>query len=486
MMKKIFFVFLLYLFCVGCIQKPAVNDILPKNTQTEFALPVTPTYSPLPAMTITPSPLPEHSVKFPVLTKGLPDGMIVNTQELPIRFKTSISDIPNGNYIVYSTQDQSRYYPEEEPTVEFWAVSIDTYKKYLLFICEKCEYTPDKYIAYKDGVIYFDTRQFASEDEVMECETTIIDLYNHRATRLSLDLSSFSSGTTFFHCTTSPPLMYSGNIEYIPDFHHVSPNGRWFIFGTAPAAKQTHYPDSTDIPERTHTLLFYSTEIKEWLILETNYGITHVLWTPNDELLVEVNTDNCGGLCGGDTFRYFVSFDDFLVRDVGSLFYNYDAPSPILTSIMGWFPDGDSIATILYDYDKDIILDGICPSSMISLLNTEECKTIGNSPYYNDMLGTNVRELVLSNSGIFYLGWENASEIEKVFFIDSEGHVEYRGSLYDSFIYEVSLPLNKILINTGAKNDILTYVGLDDVSVLSDFQVRVPNGINTAFWMTIP
>lgn len=464
-MKKYLITFLLCLFCIGCISQQTISPVteqvsthLPESTTSSLSI-ASEELTPL-SPTSTSSP----NTSVPSLTKGLPNGIKVTRQELPIRFETPLASLPKGNYIVFSTSNQPIYSDSKLPTIEFWAVSIDTYEKTLLFVCEKCSYRLNQYIDYRGEKIYLGFLESG-------CGETAIDPKNQMATLVKIDLSLMTPDSPYHFCTISPNFFWD-----LFQFHPVSPDGKWQIFGTASALVK--FPN---VPDMTHNLLLYSIESDEWLTLETGKSITSILWAPNGELFVEVASDDCGGKIGA----YLVSLDDFAIHDLEPFLCNLDRISP---RILGWLPDGKNIAVgwDIYNSNQDIFsvyLDqvSVCPAESIYTFDTGQCRVLTDS-LNRDIMFSDL--LWLSENGLFIGKWTSQGG-EHISLLDLDGKIDYRGYMSNAYLSDISLELNKLLLITGKDRDILTYVDLNDVSKPSDFQIRVQN-LHTAFWLIVP
>lgn len=460
-MKIGFLVSLFCLFLIGCAapqhatEQVSVN--FPENTQTL----IVPSEEPIGLMsTVTPT----ANAEFPRLSKGLPNEVKVSSQELSIRFETPLSNIPSGNYIVYSKFDQPINANLKQPTLEFWAISVDTREKYLLFVCENCSHILNQYIAYREGQVYLGSMS-------SECGGAMIDLRNHTSVSIKVDLSLTPPESQFHFCTISPNFHRD-----IFQFHPVSPDGKWQVFGTASALAA--FPNA---PALARTLFLYSMETDEWLTLETGTGITGLLWTPNSDLLVEVTKNECGGKIGA----YLVSLDDFTVHDLKRFLCNLERPSP---RILGWFPDGRDIAIGWDIYNNTQILStididqfSICPAEAVYSVDTSRCRMIKDNllsdlPYSSP--------LWIDEQGLF-VGKGSPEGSLNVSMVNMQGSIEYRGVISSGYVFDVSLDLGKIILITGEERNILTYADLKDVSKSVDFRIPIEN-IGTAFWLIIP
>lgn len=452
---------LICLFLIGCAALQPVTEQasvnFPENTETL----IVPSEEPIGLMsTVTPT----ANAEFPRLSKGLPSEIKINRQELSIRFETPLSNIPSGNYIVYSKSSQPINADIKQPTLEFWAISVDTYEKYLLFVCENCSHILNQHIAYRDGQIYLGSMS-------SECGGAMIDLRNHTSVSIKVDLSLTPPESQFHFCTISPNFHRD-----IFQFHPVSPDGKWQIFGTASALAAL-----PNVPALARTLFLYSMETDEWLTLETGTGITGLLWAPNSDLLVEVTKNECGGKIGA----YLVSLDDFTIHDLKRFLCNLERPSP---RILGWFPDGRDIAIGWDVYNNSQILStididqfSICPAEAVYSVDTSRCRMIKDNlisdlPYSSP--------LWIDEQGLF-VGKGSPEGSLNVSMVNMQGSIEYRGVISSGYVFDVSLDLEKIILITGKERNILTYAELKDVSKLAGFRIRIEN-IGTAFWLIIP
>ena len=441
---------------IGCVAQPATEQVsvnFPENTQTS----IVPSEETIRPATATPA-------EFPRLSKGLPNEIKVSRQELPIRFETPLSNIPSGNYIVYSESNQPINADLKQPTLEFWAISIDTYEKYLLFVCENCSHILNQYIAHREGKIYLGSMS-------SECGGTVIDLRNHTSVILKVDLSLAPPESQFHFCTISPNFHRD-----IFQYHPISPSGNWQVFGTASALAA--FPN---VPALAHTLLLYSMETDEWLTLEIGTSITGVLWTPNGDLLVEVAKNECGGKIGA----YLISLEQFTIHNLKQFLCNLERPSP---RILGWLPDGRDIAVAWDVYNSSQILStvdidqfSLCPAESVYSLETSQCQKIRDNiasdlPYSSP--------LWIDEQGLF-VGKSAPKGSLNVSIVNMQGSIDYRGVVTSGYVSDVSLELRKIILITGKERNILTYASLKDVSNLADFKIFIEN-IGTAFWLIIP
>lgn len=181
-MKNCLTTFLLCLFCIGCISQQTISPVTEQVSThpPESAIPLS-IASEEPTL-LFPTSTSSPDTSAPSLTQGLPNGIKVTRQELPVRFETPLTSLPKGNYIVYSTSDQPIYSDSKFPTIEFWAISIDTYEKTLLFVCEKCSYRLHQYIGYRGEKIYLGFLESG-------CGEAVIDPKNQMATLVKIDLS---------------------------------------------------------------------------------------------------------------------------------------------------------------------------------------------------------------------------------------------------------------------------------------------------------
>ncbi|HQX17479.1 MAG TPA: hypothetical protein PLA27_13735 [Anaerolineales bacterium] len=459
-MKIGFIVSLICFFLIGCVAQPATKQVsvnFPENTETL----IVPTEEPTRLMSTV---IPTANAEFPRLSKGLPNEIKVSRQELPIRFETPLSNIPNGNYIVYSKSDQPINADLKQPTLEFWAISIDTYEKYLLFMCESCSHILNQYVAYREGQIYLGSMS-------SECGGAMIDLRNRTSVSIKVDLSLTPPESQFHFCTISPNFHRD-----IFQYHPISPDGKWQVFGTASALAT--FPN---VPALARTLLLYSMETDEWLTLETDTGITGVLWTPNGDLLVEVAKNECEGKIGA----YLVSLEQFTIYDLKQFLCNLERPSP---RILGWLPDERDIAIAWDIYNSSQILStididqfSICPAESVYSLDTSQCQKIKDNitsdlPYSSP--------LWIDEQGLF-IGKSAPEGSLNVSIVNMQGSIDDHGVISGGYVSDVSLELGKIILITGKERNILTYADLKDVSRLVDFKMLIEN-IGTAFWLIIP
>lgn len=460
-MKIGFLVSLTCLFLIGCAapqhttEQVSVN--FPENTQTL----IVPSEEPISLIsTVTPA----TNAEFPRLFRGLPNEIKVSRQELPIRFETPLSNIPSGNYIVYSESNQPINADLKQPTLEFWAISVDTYEKYLLFVCENCSHILNQYIAYREGQIFLGSMS-------SECGGAMIDLRNHTSVSIKVDLSLTPPESQFHFCTISPNFHRD-----IFQFHPVSPDGKWQVFGTASALAA--FPN---VPALARTLFIYSMEADEWLTLETGAGITGLLWTPKGDLLVEVTKNECGGKIGA----YLVSLDHFTIHDLKRFLCNLERPSP---RILGWFPDGRDIALGWDIYNNTQILStididrfSICPAEAVYSLDTSRCQMIKDNLISNLSYSS---PLWIDEQGLF-VGHSSPEGSLNVSIVNMQGGIDYHGVISSGYVSDVSLELRKVILISGKERNILTYADLKDVSKLADFKIITEN-IGTAFWLIVP
>ena len=123
----------------------------------------------------------------------------------------------------------------------------------------------------------------------------------------------------------------------------------------------------------------------------------------------------------------------------------------------------------------------VCPAETINTFDTSNCKILADnfSQKYQGYNGP----LLLSNSGIYIRGAPQ-NEGTHIYFLTLDGRLEYPGYVYKAGIGDISVSLNKMIVSP--KYEFLSYVDLDDVSVLGDFQVHTPKRTGDSFWMTLP
>lgn len=405
-------------------------------------------------------------MNLPSLSKGLPQDVSVVEENLPFKFE-DVSVVTPGAYIVYGSSDGRNYNGYVLQDFTFRLESLDTQQDFPLFICEHCPYELFGFDAYSNGK-YFLTDYM---DNDWDCKGIIVDTKKQTAKRFRLDLSQTQPNSPYHFCLSSQRVSEVWAYRFQP----ISPNGAWWLFATSFAEKEDN-----SRPSLPQNLLLYAVESGEWLTLDIGKFITGILWTPNNDLIVEVRDEGCGGKVGA----YLVSTSTYQIQDITPFLCSFDRPSP---RILGWTPDGSQMVLVwdIYNSTKAINLVSVtqisvCPSETLYSLDAAQCRLVSDT--LTQKVGNWIDAYSITDDGVIVTAF-TSDDVSLYYLVGFNGELDYGGAHKNAkgFFRDIAIKRGDLLLITGENRNLVGTTNIKDITDIALLPIKVKYLVDVMF-----